>query len=55
MSTTYAAAAANGMALMARSRAVFGPCSQLAFWSPISLGTTVDHKHGQPRWIEESP
>ena len=54
MSTATYANAANGMAVMAGPRAVFGPCSPVAFWSPIALGTTADQKHGQPRWTQES-
>jgi hypothetical protein len=44
------------MAGMAQARVrAFRPCPVVVTaWSPISLGTTTDRKHGQPRWTEES-
>lgn len=58
MTQTYAyAAEANGMAGVARARMrVFGSCpTVVSDWSPIALGTTAGHKHGPPRWTQESP
>ena len=55
MTTTHAAAQANGMAGTARVRAyTLCPVSPAAsFWYSISLGTTTE-KHGRPRRPEVS-
>ena len=58
MNRMHAAAEANGMAGTMRAYGRvrgFRSCPLAVVWSPISLGTTADQKHGRPRWTEESP